>query len=219
LERTETPYSSKDISLSLNIGDSTLRKWCLALEEQHYQFYRTDQNKRMFTEKDIIVLKHFQVLVKDKNMSMNNAALIVTSRFQKEVFSDETDVEQLEEEMNIVPVIRSQGELIQELVTRVGTMKEQQEQHMKMNTDLIQSLIEQQTKEIIEANRALVQKMDEQQKYIEERLNKRDELLLQSIRESQETKKLLLAAQEEEREKEQKTPRRGIFKWFKKERT
>jgi hypothetical protein len=129
------------------------------------------------------------------------------------------ELNSFEEEMNIVPAMRSQGELIQELVTRVGTMKEQQEQHMKMNTDLIQSLIEQQTKEIIEANRALVQKMDEQQKYIEERLNKRDELLLQSIRESQETKKLLLAAQEEEREKEQKTPRRGIFKWFKKERT
>jgi hypothetical protein len=200
VERVEAPYSAKDISLSLDIGDSTLRKWCLALEEHKYEFYRTDQNKRLFTEKDIIVLKHFQVLVKDKNMSMQNAALIVTSRFKKEVFSNETDVEQIEEEMNIVPAIRSQGDLIQLLVTKIGSMEEQQER-------LIQSLIEKQTKEIIEVNRALVQKMDEQQKYIEERLNKRDELLLQSIREAQETKQHLLqiaTAQEEQK-------KRGFF--------
>ncbi|MFJ5624769.1 DUF3967 domain-containing protein [Peribacillus loiseleuriae] len=48
-------------------------------------------------------------------------------------------------------------------------------------------------------NRMLLSKLDEQHKYIEERLNKqddrlekRDEMLMQSMRETQETKQLLL---------------------------
>jgi hypothetical protein len=59
-------------------------------------------------------------------------------------------------------------------------------------------------------NKKLLERLDEQQKYIEERLNNRDEMLMQSIRETQETKQLLLAAKEEE----QKKPRKGLFKWF-----
>jgi ribosomal protein S9 len=71
---------------------------------------------------------------------------------------------------------------------------------------------------MIEANRTLIQRLDEQQTYIEERLNKRDELLVESLRETLETKKLLIAtAKEQEREKElQKNTRRGIFNWFRK---
>jgi hypothetical protein len=218
VDGTQTPYSAKDISLSLDIGDSTLRKWCLALEEHGYEFYRTDQNKRLFTDKDIIVLKYFQQLVKDKNMSMNNAALIVTSRFKKEVFSNETDVEQLEEEMNIVPAIRPNNELIQSLVTKISTLEEHQEQFIEMQKTFIKDLIQQHKNEMIEANRTLIQRLDEQQTYIEERLNKRDELLVESLRETLETKKLLIAtAKEQEREKElQKNTRRGIFNWFRK---
>lgn len=218
MDGTQTPYSAKDISLSLDIGDSTLRKWCLALEEHGYEFYRTDQNKRLFTDKDIIVLKYFQQLVKDKNMSMNNAALIVTSRFKKEVFSNETDVEQLEEEMNIVPAIRPNNELIQSLVTKISTLEEHQEQFIEMQKTFIKDLIQQHKNEMIEANRTLIQRLDEQQTYIEERLNKRDELLVESLRETLETKKLLIAtAKEQELEKElQKNTRRGIFNWFRK---
>jgi DNA-binding transcriptional MerR regulator len=188
VERTDTPYTSKDISLSLDIGDSTLRKWCLSLEEHGYTFYRTDQNKRLFTEKDIIVLRHFMQLVKDKNMSMNNAALIVTSRFQKEVFSDKTDVEQLESEMNTVPSLRSDNPFVQELLDKMQTMEEQQNQLLEMNKELFKRL-------------------DEQQTYIEERLNQRDGMLMQSLRESQEAKKLLLEVKEEQ----QKKPRKGII--------
>lgn len=196
MERTDIPYSSKDISLSLDIGDSTLRKWCLALEEHDYNFYRTDQNKRMFTEQDIIVLRHFQQLVKDKNMSMNNAALIVTSRFKKEVFSDETAIEHIESEMNSVPGMRYDDSLIQEFVTKMETMEEQQNQ-------------------LIEMNKALLTRLDEQQKYIEERLGRRDDVLMQSLRESQEAKKLLLEVKEQQqKDQEEKRNRKGLLRFF-----
>lgn len=50
----------------------------------------------------------------------------------------------------------------------------------------------------------LINKMDQQQKYIDERLNKHDELLVQSLRESMETRKQLAAAQQEEENKKNK---------------
>jgi DNA-binding transcriptional MerR regulator len=47
----------------------------------------------------------------------------------------------------------------------------------------------------------LMMRLDQQQKYIEESLKKRDELLMQSLKESMETRKLIAAAKEEEKEK------------------
>lgn len=75
-------YTPKEISMVLDIGDSTLRKWCIAIEEQEYFFNRTDNHKRLFTDNDLIVLKHFRNLVKVQNMSMQNAAVIVASKYK-----------------------------------------------------------------------------------------------------------------------------------------
>lgn len=47
----------------------------------------------------------------------------------------------------------------------------------------------------------LVAQIEQQQKYIDERLNKRDEMLMESLRQSQETKMLILAAKEEQKKK------------------
>lgn len=52
-----------------------------------------------------------------------------------------------------------------------------------------------------EFNKALINKLDEQQRYIDERLNKRDETLMQSLRQSLENQKQLAAAKEEENKK------------------
>ncbi|MGM9988103.1 MAG: DUF3967 domain-containing protein [Bacillaceae bacterium] len=56
----------------------------------------------------------------------------------------------------------------------------------------------------------LVFKIEQQQKYIDERLEKRDQMLMESLKQSQETKMLLLAAKEEQKKK------RSIFSFFNK---
>lgn len=181
---TDGTLTVRDMTNRLNIGDSTLRKWCLSLEEHGYNFYRTDQNKRIFTQQDLIVLQQFQKLVQEKNMSMNNASLVVTTKHQKAPFSDETEIEQ----ENNVPSMRSDNQFIERLMTYIEHQEERQKQQEQFN-------------------KALLERLDQQQKYIEERLNKRDETLIQSLREVQETKKLIAAA-EEKREEESK---KGFF--------
>ncbi|KYC71323.1 hypothetical protein B4099_3699 [Heyndrickxia coagulans] len=57
-------------------------------------------------------------------------------------------------------------------------------------------------------NIRVLEQLESQQRYIEERMEERDSLLMQSIRETQETKKLLLEAEEKQK-------RKGIFRFLK----
>jgi DNA-binding transcriptional MerR regulator len=158
----EKAFTTKEVSVTLDIGDSTLRKWCLALEKNGYQFIRNDQNKRLYTDRDLVALRHFQVLVQQNNFPMENASLVVASRFQGEASESGTGIVLQENEE-----IKRSSERYEALETKIN---EQQE------------LI-----------KALIQRLDE-------RDNRRDQLLMQHIKEIQETKQLLLASKEEEKE-------------------
>lgn len=181
MDSYEKAYTPKEISLTLDIGDSTLRKWCIALENQGYQFIRNDQNKRVFVDANIVVLRHFKELVQNHSMQLNNASMLVIDRFGKGTFSQGTDVVPVENNRDLD---RSNDEVISKLMNYI----EQQEERFEKQEQF---------------NRTLLERLDQQQKYIEERLNHRDETLLQSLREVQETKKLIAAA-EEKREEESK---------------
>ncbi|MCM3165104.1 DUF3967 domain-containing protein [Metabacillus litoralis] len=181
MDSYEKAYTPKEISLTLDIGDSTLRKWCIALENQGYQFIRNDQNKRVFVDANIVVLRHFKELVQNHSMQLNNAAMLVIDRFGKGTFSQGTDVVPVK---NNSDLDRSNDEVISKLMNYI----EQQEERFEKQEQF---------------NRTLLERLDQQQKYIEERLNQRDETLIQSLREVQETKKLIAAA-EEKRDEENK---------------
>ncbi|WP_018395875.1 hypothetical protein [Bacillus sp. 37MA] len=123
-----TYYSPKEMTDVLNIGDSTLRKWCIALEEQHYFFSRTDNKRRLFTDRDRIVLKKFRDLVQVQNMSMQNAAIIVAAKYKDDAF-EQTNNE------NGVRDIRSD-------VMNLAEMKQEIEQLKDLNRELLKRLDE-----------------------------------------------------------------------------
>lgn len=178
---TDKPYSPKDVAFALDAGDSTIRKWCIALEEEGYFFSRTDNNRRVFFERDLVVLRHFQKLVQVQNMSMQNAARIVAPRF-KEQPSEQKNSE------NGVPSIRYDDGVLEKVFDEIEQLKN--------------------------LNVQLLKRLDEQQTYIEERLSKRDAVLMESLREVQETKKLMI---EQKAEEEKKKVRKGILSWFNKD--
>lgn len=190
MKQTEVPYSANEVIEVIEIGSSTLRKWCLALEEHNYNFVRTDQNKRMFSDKDIVVLKQFKILVKNKNLSINNAAEIISNKYSSdpdEVFSSESEVEHPPEVFSY-----------ETMMEQAALFSSQTVEELKTEIEQLKSL----NKEVLEA-------FNEQNKYIKEHLEKRDEQLLQALRDSQETKKLLLDHQEKESNK-----KKGFFGLF-----
>ena len=191
MERTEKPLTPKDVSISLGIGDSTLRKWCLALESHEYFFSRTDNNRRVFFEKDMIILRHLRRLVQVQNLSLENASLIVISKFRE-------DASVVPNSENSVSLNRSPNEIVKDLMAHL----EQQEQ---FNKQLIERLDQQE-----KFNKQLVEQLNKQENYIRERMDKRDEMLMEAMRQSQETKMLILAAKEEQKKK------KGFFSFFNK---
>jgi hypothetical protein len=184
VETFEKAYTTKEISLTLEIADSTLRKWAIALEKNGYQFIRNDQNTRLFVDADLVTLQHFKQLVQDHNMQLDNAAALVVDRFGKGPFEPRTGVVPVEKDRSSSrdfnrSEVRSDLEIISKL--------EELEERFKMQEDFNKKLIER-----------LEERLNEQDRYIKERLNKRDKLLVESLREALETKKMLIAVKDEE---------------------
>lgn len=168
--------SPKEASHFLEIGDSTLRKWCIALEEQKYNFMRTEQKKRLFSEKDLFVLSNFKTLVKDKNLSINAAAEIMSNKYSEDmVFVNSTEKSRIEEQS--VKSEQNTSEITRQL------------EHMQTEMEQLKEL-----------NRTLLVKLDEQYEYIKER----DQRVLEALQESQENKQLLLEIKEEQQKQEKK---------------
>lgn len=172
MENIEKAYSTKEVSMSLDIGTSTLRKWCLALEENGYEFIKGENGRRLFVERDLVALRYFQKLVKGENFSLKNAAKVITSKYH----SDPS-----------------------ESVTTSVLPEKYEEEHSMERYDVTLKKIIAHVNNQEEFNKKLIDRLDQQQKYIEERLNKRDEVLMRLLNESLETKKMIVAAQEEEK--------------------
>lgn len=47
----ERSFWTKEVAEQLEIGTSTLRKWCLALEQENYSFVKGAKNSRAFVQK------------------------------------------------------------------------------------------------------------------------------------------------------------------------
>jgi hypothetical protein len=103
-------------------------------------------------------------------MQLENAAKLVVDRFGKGAFEVSTGVVPMVEQRALD---RSNEEIISTLMEHIKT----QDEYMKRQEEF---------------NQALLQRLDQQQKYIEERMNERDKNLLESIRGTQEIKQQLL---------------------------
>lgn len=171
--KIEGIYSPSDLVKILDVSDSTLRKWCIAIELQGYLFNRTDNNKRVFVDRDLVVLKHFRNLVQVQFMTLENAANIVATKYQD---------------------IRSTG--------NANSNNENDERLLPDIADRIFERFERleaTNKQLEETNKQLIARLNEQQKLIEDYFNKRDTLFLESIKETQ--LQLLQEAKEEEKHK------------------
>jgi hypothetical protein len=207
---TEKAYSPKEISTTLDIGDSTLRKWCIAMEKNGYGFIRNEQNKRVFVESDLVVLRHFQNLVKQHNMQLDNASTLVIDRFGNGAFEVRTGIVLAEKEEEQRDLTRSNEDIMGALLEHIRTQSE-------VNRELLTRLNQQEN-----FNRELILRLDQQQTFLEgrdeqagerekEQLEQHDKRLMESIRINQELKKINLenkellsqiaASQEEEKKK------------------
>ncbi|TKI43430.1 DUF3967 domain-containing protein [Bacillus mycoides] len=155
---SQAVYISKDVATMLKIQESTLRKYCIMLEEQGYHFHKNEHGHRGFMDNDVITLRKLIEIKSHPDMTLKQACnAIMTWVKEKDMSEVDTDV---------------------------ITGNEQHDERYKELKEMIQ-----QQNEML---KQMAVKMDEQQRYIDERLERRDQQLMSAIRESQEEKRVLL---------------------------
>ncbi|MEH7456204.1 DUF3967 domain-containing protein [Bacillus sp. JJ1127] len=85
-------YWGSEVAKNLGIGSSTLRKYCLALEEAGYPFERGNNNSRIFYHKDVATIERLVTAMNKKNVTLEQAInLAMTSVEENEIATVATD--------------------------------------------------------------------------------------------------------------------------------
>ncbi|MEW4320109.1 DUF3967 domain-containing protein [Bacillus thuringiensis] len=66
-------YWGSEVAKNLGIGSSTLRKYCLALEEAGYPFERGNNNSRIFYHTDVSTIERLVTAMNKKNITLEQA--------------------------------------------------------------------------------------------------------------------------------------------------
>lgn len=162
-------YTSSDMATLLKIQESTLRKYCIMLEEAGYKFHKNELGHRGFLNNDVIALKRLLEIKKHPDMTLKQACNAVTTWVKENSITDRdttgiTEYNQHNDSYN----------------TLLQQFKDFQEQQMQFNQELLNQL-------------------KEQQEFIETSLKARDQKLTEALRETLETKKLIAAATEQKK--------------------
>lgn len=157
-DNVQSIYVSKDVAVMLKIQESTLRKYCIMLEEHGYHFHKNEHGHRGFMDNDVITLRKLIEIKSHPDMTLKQACNAIMT------WVKEKDMSQVD--------------------TNVITESEQHDERYNELKEMIQ-----QQNEML---KQMAMKMDEQQRYIDERLERRDQQLMSAIREIQEEKRALL---------------------------
>lgn len=162
----EQAYFSSEVAKRLGIGASTLRKYALALEEHGYHFDRGINHSRVFYPKDIAVIERIIEEITKNNRSFENAIQMAAEQSQ----------EQQENSLLDHPHYPNKG---------IGIQEQEMNERLQM--------LETGQKRLIEINRELILKLEQQQQWIKEKMEEikieeRDRYLVQSLGISKENK-------------------------------
>jgi hypothetical protein len=191
--KSEITYWNKDVSASLELGDSTLRKWCIELEKNGYVFLKDDHNNRAFTEHDIIALRTFKEQVQLRNKTLKNAAIAVVSTFKKDrtTYGTGSGTKVVPDGTNPVLEEKMNGNTRSDYV-------------LVKNEDMEQILKSQ--KQLENFNKELLMRLDKLSDHISNEFKQRDKQVQHLLDQTSETKMLLGAAQEAAANQEQEKP-------------
>lgn len=190
----KTFYSPGDVAEQLGIRSSTLRKYADVLGREGYTFIKNERGHRKYRESDVMVFRKIINLKNDTDMTLENAAKQIVAWHQGiEVLPLERhEIERYEEPdfnattlqvmiRNQKEVIEKQNFLLQELNKRLAEQDQRFVQRESELLNAIQSIRDSQKLIAIDNSKDM------------EKNNGRDEMLMQTIREVQEVKKMIAA--------------------------
>lgn len=165
-------YVPKDIALLLEVKESTLRKYCQTLETHGYIFLKNDRGHRAFFDKDVVTLRQYVDLVQKNKMSMDSAAKVVVAMDSSNdlLHSDNDNTKKLSITNDKDVMITNGNNHDKDYVTK------------------------EELRDIIEG---LTKTIQQQNEYLNKRLEERDRTLMATLREIQDTKKQIAVSSEQ----------------------
>lgn len=158
----EKYYTSKEVCARLDIADSTLRKWSISLEKNGYSFARGEQNRRLFLEDNLVALDHLKVLVQEKRMSLDNASIIVTSKFVDDRSSERTPSVPAE---NSNPSVR---DALQKHIKKQEYFNQELLKRLDEQNQYINNRLDQRDEALMETMNKMIEQRQEDRKLLEE---------------------------------------------------
>jgi DNA-binding transcriptional MerR regulator len=193
----KTLYSPSEVAEQLGIQSSTLRKYADVLEKEGYTFIKNERGHRKYRESDVMVFRKVINLKNDTDITLENATKQIVSWHQGvEVLPlDRHEIERYEEpDFNATTlqtmiqdqkeVIEKQNELLQELIKR---LTEQDQRFLQRESELLSAI------QTIQESQALIAMNTSEDMANNE---SRDGMLIQTIREVQEVKKMIAASKD-----------------------
>lgn len=193
----KTFYSPSDVAEQLGIQSSTLRKYADVLEKEGYTFIKNERGHRKYRESDVMVFRKVINLKNDTDMTLENATkqIVLWHQGVEVLPLDRHEVERYEEpDFNATTLqtmiqdqkefIEKQNGLLQELTKR---LTEQDQRFIQRESELLSAI------QAIQESQALVA-MNTSEDMMKNQ--GRDEMLMQTIREVQEVKKMIAASKD-----------------------
>ncbi|EDX54238.1 putative DNA-binding protein (plasmid) [Bacillus cereus W] len=193
----KTLYSPGDVAEQLGIQSSTLRKYADVLEKEGYTFIKNERGHRKYRESDVMVFRKVINLKNDTDMTLENATKQIVSwnqgvevlplerheieRYEEPDFNATTLQKMLQDQHEF---IEKQNELLQELNKR---LVEQDQRFAQRESELLSAIQTIQESQVLIATNSSEDVAKNQG---------RDEMLMQTIREVQEVKKMIAASKD-----------------------
>ncbi|WP_368904886.1 hypothetical protein [Bacillus wiedmannii] len=76
-------YISKDVATLLKVQESTLRKYCIMLENHGYHFHKNEHGHRRFMDNDVITLRKLIEIKSHPDMTLKQACNAIMTWVKK----------------------------------------------------------------------------------------------------------------------------------------
>ncbi|PGM84715.1 hypothetical protein CN957_06935 [Bacillus cereus] len=197
MSEAEIVYTSSEVYSRLGVSGSTLRKYSDVLEREGYDVRKNSRGRREYTEFDVVLIEQLVELSKQDGMTLEKAAKMIAKQFgihNKKEESQGADPVPYQIQYQFQ---QQYSAMIEEINKVQQTNLLEMEKRIGDRIDRNNKLIEE---DINERNKLIMEDMKgrkEHEERIEKRLELRDDNLMKMVREIQDAKRTIVLAQEE----------------------
>ncbi|KYG33073.1 DUF3967 domain-containing protein [Priestia endophytica] len=177
----------EDVSHAVGVAASTIRKYSFLIEKQGYTFSRSNQGALMYDKDEVSIFKEIIQIKKQKNMTLEKAVQRALSNM-----SDMVDIADISrgpyDDMSGMSDVQDMSKAIAAMQAQMKAVLDQNEKVLLQNQELIRK----------------VERLEDTSSLEKEKIENRDKLLLDAMKEIKETKKVIATSLEENRKALQK---------------